>query len=144
MVTYALEGNPRGFTASSVISVAAEPPSVAFAVSRDSMSGRGISQVSELVINFLDDTASEVATRFAMRGADRFTPESFETTADGLPFLPGASGRIRGDIVARHEVGDSFLVVVRVREIEVSEGQLAPLIYLDRRYRRLAPLSAER
>ncbi|WP_250506300.1 flavin reductase family protein [Bowdeniella massiliensis] len=141
VVTFTVDGELAGFTATSVISVAAAPPSIAFAVSRASGAGMAVAGTSEVIINFLDDASDEVATRFAMRGGDRFLPGSYDLTDDGVPYLPGASAWLRASIVARHDVADSVLIVGEVTEIEVTEGELAPLVYLDRQYRRLAPIT---
>ncbi|OKL54702.1 hypothetical protein BSZ39_02640 [Bowdeniella nasicola] len=144
VITFTLEGELGGLTATSVISVAAAPPTIAFAVSRHSGAGQAIKRVERVVVNFLDDGQSELAGRFASRGTPRFDVDSYHLTDAGLPVLQAASGWLAARIVARHEVADSFLVVAEVEKIWVDEdAEVRPLVYLDRHYRELAPITKE-
>ena len=122
--------------------MSAEPPTVAFAVSAGSTSGRALVRAGSVVVNFLDDAHSEVATRFATRGAERFIEGGHDVLATGEPVLAGSSGWLRAEIRDRLAVNDSLLIVGTVTAVDartLGAEELRPLVYLNRRYRRLAP-----
>lgn len=141
VITYADAGELGGFTASSLISVAAEPPSVAFAVSTASLGFQALAVTDSFVVNFLDDAASELALSFAGRGGQRFTADSYRLLSSGEPVLRAASSYLHARIVARHETGDSHLIVGELTEVHIRnpQAELRPLVYLNRQFRRLAP-----
>ncbi|MYV56734.1 flavin reductase family protein, partial [Streptomyces sp. SID3212] len=67
-------GRPVGFTATSLNSVAAEPPLVSFGVATSSSSWPVIAEAEHLGVHILGDHQEELAATFARSGADRFAP----------------------------------------------------------------------
>lgn len=141
VITYSHDGELGGFTASSLISVAAEPPSVAFAVSTASLGFQALSQLDHFVVNFLDDAASELALCFAGRCGQRFAGDTYRLLESGEPVLHAASAYLRARIVARHEQGDSHVIVGELTGVHIRNphAELRPLVYLNRSFRRLQP-----
>jgi flavin reductase (DIM6/NTAB) family NADH-FMN oxidoreductase RutF len=125
------DGRPVGFTATSVISVAAAPPTVAFSLAATSRSWPAVARSESLVINFLTSGQAEASLRFAATDVDRFAPGDWSELETGEPVLDGCHSWLRGRVARRIPVGPSFLIVVDVLQTLVKDAQ-APLIYHDR------------
>ena len=125
-----------GFTATSVISVSAVPPLLAFSLASGSSSWPALSRAATVAVSFLAAGQEEVSTRFATSGIDRFAAGGWTALATGEPVIDGAQAWLRGSIVQRTPVGDSYLVSVRALAHGVSD--VDPLVYRDRVYHRLA------
>ena len=126
---------PVGFTATSVISVSADPPTLAFSISRGSSSWPALYAAESVVVNFLRAGAEDVSSRFATHGIDRFADVDFARLDTGEPVLDAAASWARVSIVDRHEAGDSALVVGRIEHTQVGEHD--PLVFFDQRYHQL-------
>lgn len=126
-----------GFTATSVISVSAAPPLLAFSIASTSSSWPALARTSTLAISFLAADQVEVSTRFATSGVDRFAAGGWTALPTGEPVVDGAQAWVRGRVVQRTPVGDSYLVSVRALAHGVGDGE--PLVYRDRVYHRIAP-----
>jgi flavin reductase (DIM6/NTAB) family NADH-FMN oxidoreductase RutF len=131
---------PVGFTATSVISVSAQPALLTFSVAGTSSSWPALSRVDSLTISFLGVEQVDVSARFATREVDRFAGVDWHWLPTGEPVLDGVPAWIRGDVVQRVAVGASHLVVVHARESQTRDG--APLVYHDRAYHSLDERSA--
>lgn len=132
------DGNrPHAFTATSVISVSAEPPLIAFSVVATSASGRAIGRARSAAVSFLADGQADVARRCAERGADRVRDISWTRLSSGDRVVDGVGSWLRGRVVSVFPVGASLLVVVHV--LEARPGEESPLLYHDRTYRLLGP-----
>ena len=81
-------GEPAGFTASSVTSIAAEPPIVAFSLKADSGSAGKIAAADSFLIHLLDAENVQIARNFATHGYPRFADTSaWEFIATGEPLV---------------------------------------------------------
>lgn len=77
---------PVALTVSSLISVNAEPPTVAFSVSGRSGSGAALMSASTIVVHLLQFSNLELVRKVAAPGADRFGPDTdWERLATGEP-----------------------------------------------------------
>lgn len=128
---------PVGLTASSLASVAADPPALSFSVS-GGRSADAVATAEAVSVHVLPDTRADLATAFATSGAPRFTPEQGWTrTVDGAWRLTDALATLSGPVVAVVPVGSSRLLVVQVADVDLGPRS-APLVHHDRTYRRLA------
>lgn len=132
IITLSDGSGPRGFTASSVISVAAWPPLIAFSISRSCSVAPVLDAASTLVVNFLGGEHADLARRFAHSGIDRFDGVEWRTTASDDPFLLCAAAWMRCRIRQRHEAGPSDLVVVEAVDGGQSPYAQAGLVYRNR------------
>jgi flavin reductase (DIM6/NTAB) family NADH-FMN oxidoreductase RutF len=139
LITATTPRGPVGLTASSVASVALDPPALSFSVTRATGSAGALLAADTIVVHLLADRHVGVARAFARSGEPRFTPEQgWSTLATGEPFLPHTRSALRCRALHVVPVGSSSLVVAEV--LDVHTGPTAPpLIYYDRRYRRLDP-----
>jgi flavin reductase (DIM6/NTAB) family NADH-FMN oxidoreductase RutF len=133
VVTLAHAGRLHGFTATSVISVSADPPVLTFSIDSSSSSWPPLAEAETLVVNFLAAAQVEVSARFATRGIDRFAEGGWLLLPSGEPVLEGSPSWVRGRIIQRTAIGRSFLVSVLAVEVHRS-GHAAPLVYHDRTY----------
>jgi len=136
VVTLRDEGHPVGFTATSVISVSAAPPLLAFSLASGSSSWPALARAATVAVSFLAEGQEDVSTRFATSGVDRFAAGGWTALPSGEPVVDGAQAWVRGRIVQRTPVGDSYLVSLRALAHGVTDAH--PLIYRDRVYHRLA------
>ena len=127
---------PVGFTATSVTSVSAAPPVLAFSLAAASSSRPALERAGSVVVNFLAEDQRDVAATFARRGADRFAQVAWHSLPSGEPVLRGVTAWVRGEIEQRIPVGDSLLVTVGAGLSERHDGA-RPLVYVDRTYHRL-------
>ncbi|GAA4288702.1 flavin reductase family protein [Georgenia daeguensis] len=127
---------PVGFTATSVASVSAAPPVLAFSLAAASSSRPALERAGSVVVNFLAEDQRDVAEAFARRGVDRFGQVAWSSLPTGEPVLRGVRAWVRGVIEERIPVGDSLLVTVRAALSDRQHGT-RPLVYLDRAYHRL-------
>jgi flavin reductase (DIM6/NTAB) family NADH-FMN oxidoreductase RutF len=141
VVTLALEERLVGFTATSVISVSADPPLLAFSVAGGSSSWSALAQAPSVVVNFLSAAQAELSSRFATSGIDRFGLGGWSLLPTGEPVLHDTPHWIRGRVVDRIPVGSSYLVCLEA--VESGHGdESAPLVYHDRAYHSLSTSSA--
>ncbi len=146
------DGRPVGFTATSVISVSAEPPLLAFSLASSSSSWPAVSRATTLALSFLADHQDDVSARFATSGIDRFAAGGWTALPAGEPVIDGALSWVRGRVVQRTQVGSSYLVSVeaisssaRVEPETAHRSGLepvSPLVYHDRTYHRIGEHSA--
>lgn len=124
---------PVGLTATSVISLSAEPSLLAFSLSTESSAAPGIARADTVVVHLLTAGQVDLAKRFATSGIDRFAdPASWSRMETGEPLLSGVQSWLRGRIVRQCAVGSASLVVVDVLEAEPGSASGTPLVYQNR------------
>lgn len=140
------DGHPVGFTATSVISVSAEPPLLAFSLASNSSSWPAVLRAQTLTVSFLADHQDDVSARFATSGIDRFATGGWHVLPTGEPVIEGAVSWVRAEVVERTPVGGSYLVTVHALASSVTQQRASetakPLVYHDRRYHRIGDHSA--
>ena len=137
LITAATEQGPVGLTASSVASLAVDPPALSFSVTSATGSAGALLRAETFVVHLLGDRHADVARAFARSGEPRFTPEQGWTSLEtGEPLLIAARAALRCRALQVVPVGSSSLVIAEV--LEVHPGRMSPpLLYHDRRFHRL-------
>lgn len=135
------DGTHVGFTATSVISVSADPPLLAFSISGTSSSWPALSRAGTLALSFLSDHQDDVSARFATSGIDRFAAGGWSALEAGPAVIDGAHSWVLGRVVERTRVGGSHLVAVHAAHAW-SGPEAAPLVYHDRTYHRIGDHTA--
>lgn len=140
LISAATERGDVGLTASSVASVAVDPPMLSFSVTRATGSAGGLLGADTIVVHLLADQQVEVAKAFAKSGEPRFTPEQqWERLATGEPYLPGARAIMRCRIVQSIPAGSSMLVIAEVLDVLPAGSDAPSLLYQNRNFHRLDP-----
>lgn len=134
VVTAVGPDGPIGFTATSVISVSADPPLLAFSVHSGSSSWPALSVARTVVVNLLAQDQASLAARFAQREHDRFGAGDWARLPTGEPVLQGTQAWVRAEVVDRVPVGTSVLVVLRGLTHGTTRPDALPLVYRDRGY----------
>ncbi|MFJ9057915.1 MULTISPECIES: flavin reductase family protein [unclassified Streptomyces] len=133
-VITAAGAGPVGFTATSLNSVAAEPPLVSFGVGTSSSSWPVVAEAEHIGVHILGEEQPELAATFARSGADRFGPSTdWRTGPEGVPLLGGVVAWLVCRVVARIPAGDHRIVIARV-EAGDSSGGGRPLVYHQGRF----------
>jgi flavin reductase (DIM6/NTAB) family NADH-FMN oxidoreductase RutF len=133
---------PVGLTASSVISVSANPPLLACSLSAFSSAAPALARAETVVVHLLGAGQVQLAKTFATGGIDRFAdPGSWSRLVTGEPVLAGAPTWLRGRIVDRMEAGDSTVVAVQVLQARTQDEAPDPLVYHNRTWHGLGAQS---
>ncbi|MCX4825081.1 flavin reductase family protein [Streptomyces sp. NBC_01142] len=128
---------PVGFTATSLNSVAAEPPLISFGVGTSSSSWPVLARAEHIGVHILGEHQQELATTFARSGADRFAPPTrWDSGPEGVPVLDGVLAWLVCRVIARVPAGDHRIVVAEV-VVGDPAGAGRPLIYHQGRFNRL-------
>lgn len=138
VVTAAGARGPVGITASSVISVSADPALLAFNVSVTRGSAAEILTADSLLVHLLTTANTTLAAAFASPSTERFGADMpWSALADGEPLLHGVGTVLRCDILSRTPAGPATLIVAQVREILDGGSPAEPLLYHRRGYHSL-------
>ncbi|MEV5880372.1 flavin reductase family protein [Streptomyces sp. NPDC052101] len=132
---YDRDGRPRGFTASAVCSLSADPPLILVCIARKAPSHEVFIRSSSFAVNVLRDSHQYLAERFATAGVDRFAGADF-VTGPHAPHLPDALCTLTCSTYETHPGGDHSILVGRVEQVTTSNGE--PLVYFHRRFCGLA------
>ncbi|MBB4893740.1 flavin reductase (DIM6/NTAB) family NADH-FMN oxidoreductase RutF [Streptomyces olivoverticillatus] len=128
---------PAGFTATSLTSVAAEPPLVSFGVGTGSSSWPVLAEAEHVGVHILGEHQQDLAATFARSGADRFAPPTrWHRGPHGVPLLEGVLAWMVCRVVARVPAGDHRLVLAEAVVGDPS-GAGRPLLYHQGRFNAL-------
>ncbi|MBL1096720.1 flavin reductase family protein [Streptomyces coffeae] len=128
---------PVGFTATSLASVAAEPPLLSFGVGTASSSWPVIAEAGHVGVHILGEHQRELAETFARSGADRFGPGTgWRPGPEGVPLLDGVLGWLVCRVAARIPAGDHHVVIGEVTAGDPA-GAGRPLLYHQGRFNAL-------
>ncbi|MBD7994899.1 flavin reductase family protein [Arthrobacter sp. Sa2CUA1] len=142
IITASGSDGPVGLTASSVASVSALPPILAFSLASTQGTAGVIAAADTIVVHLLGADNAGLAALFAARGAERFGPDlEWDTLPGGEPLLKGVPRALLCRVLSLTQAGSSTLVAAAVQEIYTGPAA-APLVYHDRTYHRLSTDSA--
>ncbi|ORA11298.1 flavin reductase [Mycobacterium arosiense] len=133
----AKDGTAVGLTVGSFTSVSLDPPLVAFMAQAGSASWRKIETSGAFCVNVLTYTQEHVCRAMATRRADKFSGIAWHPAASGSPVLDKVAAWIDCDIESVIPAGDHFIVLARVRDLDVAEAT-APLIFYQGGYGRFS------
>lgn len=126
---------PVGITASSVASVSAEPPLLAFSLAAQSGSAAALAVADTVVVHLLSTDDLDLARIFADSRSERFT-ESMPWTRleSGEPLLMHGGFALHCKILSRTPAGGSLLLAAEVLNIIAPASTGAPLVYHSRTF----------
>lgn len=131
-------GEPAGFTASSLTSVAAEPPIIAFSLKANSGSAAKIAAASSFLVHMLDAENVTLAKNFATHDYPRFADTStWEFVSTGEPLVHGVRRVLRATPLSRVEAGPALVFTARVEEFIRNDCEGTPLVYHSRNFHAL-------
>lgn len=139
ITSLAPDGEPVGFTATSLASLAAVPPLATFNIARIATAWPAMTVGNRVVIHTMGPRSKPLAERMAGDHAHRFDGDHWHPGPFGLPVLEGVTAWMLGTIVAVHPVENNAVVVVRIEDGEFGVEDEA-LLYHERTYQRPRPL----
>lgn len=129
------DGTPRGFTATSVASLAAVPPMATFNMARIASAWPAIERTDRVILHILGARNAGLARTMSGPHDERFAGDHWAAGPHGLPLLSGVPAWMVGRIVARTPVEDNAVVVVRIEDGALGDEDDA-LVYHERGYHR--------
>ncbi len=135
VVTTRFEGQLSGLTVSSFTSLSLEPTMVLICIDRKATSHDIIEQAGLFAVNILNEDQEYLSRRFATRDAEKFPPDSFVLSPNGLPLLNGVLASIECRVSNALPGGDHTIYVGEVIHAHVSKGR--PLVYYRSGYYQL-------
>ncbi|WP_431041102.1 flavin reductase family protein [Streptomyces sp. P1-3] len=128
---------PVGFTATSLTSVAAEPPLLSFGVGNGSSCWPVLAEAGHVGVHILGEDQRELAATFARSGADRFAPPTrWRSGPADVPLLDGVLAWLVCRVAARIPAGDHHVVIAEAVAGDPS-GSGRPLLYHQGRFNAL-------
>lgn len=134
------DGSRAGFVVGSFTSVSLEPPLVAFFPTKTSTSWPRIQSAGKFCINILSHEQEHLCRQFAAKGGDKFAGLTTRPASSGSPIISDVVAWIDCDLDGVYEAGDHYIVLGRVRELDVESSTL-PLLFFQGGYGRFSPLS---
>jgi flavin reductase (DIM6/NTAB) family NADH-FMN oxidoreductase RutF len=136
---------PVALTVSSLISVSANPPTVAFSLSESSSNARSILQAETLVVHFVRRKNMQLARLCATSGAGRFTSDvKWQRLATGEPYYPEVDLRFRAIVRGRLAVTGASVVTAELLEVDAPTDEVLEkevLVYANRTWHGLRPVT---
>ncbi|MFF1695127.1 flavin reductase family protein [Streptomyces sp. NPDC058257] len=128
---------PVGFTATSLVSVSAEPPMLSFGIGTGASSWPAVSEAEHVGVHILGEHQLDLATTFARSGADRFGAGTrWYEGPEGVPVLDGTLAWLVCKVAARVPAGDHRIVLAEA-VLGDPAGAGRPLLYHQGRFNAL-------
>jgi flavin reductase (DIM6/NTAB) family NADH-FMN oxidoreductase RutF/DNA-binding IclR family transcriptional regulator len=134
------ETGPAGMVVGSFTSVSLVPPMVAFFPDKTSTSWPKVERAGTFCVNILGADQESVCRRFAAKGGNKFSGQAYRPAGTGSPILEGCVAWIDCEVAAIQEAGDHFIVLGRVRDMQLERPRL-PLLFFQGGYGRFTPSS---
>ncbi len=126
------DGRLAGVTANSFNSVSLDPPLVLWSLARRAGSLPAFQTTSHWAVHVLAHDQSDLSTRFARSGSDKFAGLELERSADGTPLLSGCAARFLCRSFRLYDGGDHVILVGEV--VDFVRNDTPPLVYHDSGY----------
>jgi flavin reductase (DIM6/NTAB) family NADH-FMN oxidoreductase RutF/DNA-binding IclR family transcriptional regulator len=135
-----VDGKPAGLVVGTFTSVSLDPPLVGFLPDKSSTSWPKIQPAGHFCINVLSGDQEDVCRRFASKAPDKFEGFEWRQGVTGAPILDGVTAWIDCDLESVIEAGDHYIVIGRVRDLDVQDPS-PPLLFFQGGYGSFTPLS---
>lgn len=142
VIVTAVDGGRRyGITATSAASVSEDPPLMSVGINKASWVCDALMQARKFCINILAADQLDVARAFSSSPREqRFATGTWTELVTGAPALKGALASFDCEFFTSIEVKTHHLVIGHILKTNVAE-RMPPLIYLDRNYLTVRPVS---
>lgn len=127
VVTTRHDGIPLGATVSAFSSLSMDPPMLLVCLNRTSETGTAIAEAGDFTVNFLSDSQSDLAMRFASRSSAKFDGVALASGPGEHPVLEGALGWVRCRVVETSYGGTHRILIAEAVAAGVAGGE--PLTY---------------
>ncbi len=125
------DGEPIGFTASSITSLGSNPPLVSLNIAQGSSSYPHLQIGTKVALHTLDQSTLDLAKRLAGPKENRFDGSEVEGPY-GLPIFEKAPAILIGEVLKRFEVESNAVVIISTEMALVNRIPEQPLVYFQR------------
>ncbi len=129
-----------GLTATAVCPVTDTPPMVMICINKNSATNAIFKENGALCVNILGEAQEQLARHFAgltkVSMEERFAAAEWDTGGGAPRLLTRALASLRGRIVEVFEIGTHSVLVARVDDIALSDGD-GGLVYFERQFKRI-------
>lgn len=126
LVTFGRGSQRSGMTATSIVSLSADPPSLLFCIQRSSSAYVPLADSDAFAVNVLAADQREFAERFSgsesLRGVDRYHGDEWRELPSGVSGLSSAAAILDCEIEERLERATHAIIIGRVRHVRVGDG----------------------
>jgi flavin reductase len=131
-----------GMIATAVMSMSAEPPSLAIGVNRETGVWQAIAANRRFSVNLLATKHTQLVLPFSgqLQGEERFTVGDWQTHASHVPYLVDAVVSIFCRMEASVDYGTHSLFVGEVEDIRMQAGSGDPLLWSNGSFANAVPL----
>jgi flavin reductase (DIM6/NTAB) family NADH-FMN oxidoreductase RutF len=140
VVTVADAQERTGFVATSVSSLSTNPPRLIVCIGRTSSSWRSLTRVRFFGVNFLRESDSQIASRFAgfngVKGSDRYLGAEWITLPSGVLVLENALASLECVVEEFLDRYDHSIILGRIQSIRLRDAN-DPLLWFKSQYHRL-------
>jgi flavin reductase (DIM6/NTAB) family NADH-FMN oxidoreductase RutF len=129
------ENGYRGLTASSLVSISADPPMVLVGLEHEAATRAAVSESKAFNVSVLTRSQEFIADRFAGRAPaidPRWEAVAHRLGANGIPLVEGCAAWLECRLVEIHPAGDHDICVGEVTAASAGSGD--PLILWDRAF----------
>lgn len=143
LITAEHEGSKAGLIATAVNSVTMDPPTLLVCVNQSASAHRVIDSSNSLCVNLLSHDHSRIVEIFSSstRRDERFIEGQWQTLSTGCPVLSDSIASFDCNIVQRMEYGTHTIFLAEVEAVHLPDMSGDALVYMDRAYQKLYPLS---
>lgn len=127
------DGEPVGFTATSLASLSAYPPRATFNIAQTASSWPAVAEGSLLAVHFLAKESQGLARRFAGTTSERFSGDHWYVSELGLPILREAIGVLVTRVNRQVPIDLNALIVLDIEQGHFTENH-EPLLYHKRAF----------
>ena len=133
VTSLAPDGSPVGFTATSLASLAANPPLATFNMAQTSSAWPAMTVGNHVAIHTLGPRTRHLAQLMAADNAVRFAGEHWSRGPHGVPILGDATAWMLGSILEVHPVYNNAVIVIQIEDGALGDEDEA-LLYHERAY----------
>lgn len=108
------QGNPVGFTATSMTSLGSNPPLVTFNVSRGASSWPAISEATHVALHMLGAKNVDLAQKMAADNTKRFLDADWERSEFDLPVFRDVTAVLFGKVREFHHVEQNAVFIIDI------------------------------
>lgn len=132
LTTRDADHDPVGVTVSSLSSISADPPTVAFSLQNDASVLPAFAAATQVLAHAVSVDGEDAARAFATSGIDRFRSVGDRHGPGGLPTVPDSCGRMLIRITRVLPVAESALFIGTVQVTWLPSEPPAPAVWRDR------------
>jgi flavin reductase (DIM6/NTAB) family NADH-FMN oxidoreductase RutF/DNA-binding IclR family transcriptional regulator len=129
------DGQPVGMSVGSCTSVSLDPPLIAFLPAASSTTWPKMAGAKCFCVNILCSEQEQLCRTFAAKGIDKFAGLRWRSAGSSAPIIEGSLAWVDCDLERIDEAGDHYIVLGRVREMEIEQPSV-PLVFFQGGYGR--------